>query len=211
MPNKKINMIIADDHILFRDTLITYLGAARPHIKIFAAGSFQELFAILEKQKDSMNYMLVDYAMPGMISREAFLNLARHYKSIPMIIMSGVADHEDIDFIRRIGARGYIPKTMSGKAMMDVLDKILEGKEYFPAAPDNRLFARQQNVQDTYFTSRECDVLDLLSTGVSNEEIGKKLDLKLATVKLHVRNILRKLNFKNRTQAALWAKGGRTK
>lgn len=109
--------------------------------------------------------MLVDYAMPGMISREAFLNLARNYKSIPLIIMSGVADNEDIDFIRRIGVRGYIPKTMFGKAMMEVLDLILEGKEFFPAAPDSRLFARQQNVQDTYFTSRECDVLDLYQRG----------------------------------------------
>lgn len=204
-------MVIADDHILFRDTLITYLGAARPHIKTLAAANFQELFALLKQNKDTINYMLVDYAMPGMISREAFLNLVREYRSIPLIIMSGVAEHEDIGFIRKIGARGYIPKTMSGKAMMETLDLILSGKEFFPAAPDSRLFARQQNVPDTYFTTRECDVLDLLSTGVSNEEIGKKLDLKLATVKLHVKNILRKLNFKNRTQAALWARGGRTK
>ena len=96
----KPHIIIADDHILFRDTLVTYLGAARPLTKIYTAGNFIELFTLLDKYKDKIDLMLVDYAMPNMMSREAFLGLIREYKSIPLVMMSGVAEPQDIEFIK---------------------------------------------------------------------------------------------------------------
>ena len=205
--SKTKTIIIADDHILFRDTLVMYLNAARPHFHMIVVSDFYELFSALDRTQEKIDLMLVDYAMPTMMSREAFLKLSRHYHHVPMAMMSGVADAHDIDFIKQIGACGYIPKTLSAKYVVEIIDDLLLGKPFFNAMPETSLFSKNQVPEQQNLTSRECDVLDLLTTGIPNKDIADELELKTVTVKLHIRNILKKLNLKNRTQAALWARG----
>jgi two-component system nitrate/nitrite response regulator NarL len=204
---KPKTIIIADDHILFRDTLVMYLCAANPHFKIIVAGDFSELFSILHRKSEKIDLMLVDYSMPSMMSRDAFLKLNKDYNHIPIAMMSGVADLQDIEFIRKIGIKGYIPKTLSASKVLEGIDRLLSGESFYNT--NTHLFSlyHDQNNKEN-FTSRECDVLELLATGVPNKEIANELNLKPVTIKLYIRNILRKLNLKNRTQIALWVSGG---
>lgn len=204
---KSKTIIIADDHILFRDTLVMYLCAANPHFKIIVAGDFSELFSILNHKSEKIDLMLVDYSMPSMMSRDAFLKLSREYKHIPIAMMSGVADLQDIEFIKKIGIRGYIPKTLSALNMLEGINNLLAGKSFYDVNTGLFSLHHEQNSRQN-FTSRECDVLELLATGVPNKEIANELNLKPVTIKLYIRNILRKLNLKNRTQIALWVSGG---
>lgn len=206
---KKI--IIADDHLLFRDTLVMYLKVARPHFDVLVASDFYELFSLLKKHHHSIDFILVDYSMPTMMSREAFQKMVIDYPKNSFAMMSGVANQNEIDFVRNIGARGYIPKTLSAHIVIDIIDRLMGGETYFVKETSGQLFSLSSHAHSDHLTARENDIVDLVKTGITNKEIGDELDVKPVTVKLHIRNILRKLNLKNRTQIALWAQENQVK
>ena len=213
-----MTLIIADDHTLFRDTLVTYLKVTKPSLPIICCGDFDELLEILKTKSDVIELMLVDFQMPSMSGRDGFQALVKNFPHIPFAMMSGVADDQDISCIMSLGARGYIPKTMSGQNFVKAIDIILAGEIFKLGINSHTLFPqRVQFERDTDYnlkinsplSPREYDVLKLLEIGLSNREIAKVLHLKPVTVKLHVSGILRKLNLDNRTQAALQARSVR--
>lgn len=213
-----MTILIADDHILFRDTLVTYLSIAKPLQKTVTVNDFHSLFEHIEKSHLKIDFMLIDFSMPDMAGREAFQKLAKHPSNIPYAMMSGVAERDDIEFVMALGARGYLPKTMSGQVLIQAIDKMMAGQIYMPPHDPLSLFAppppsslqvKAQSVAIFQLTPREQDVLNLLEQGLSNNDIATTLNLRPVTVKLHVRGILRKLNLDNRTQAALWSRGTR--
>lgn len=210
-----MSILIADDHTLFRDTLITYLSIAKPLQSIITVGDFDELFHTINAAKHKIDFMLIDFSMPGMAPRDAFRLLGAESNSLPFAMMSGIAEQSDIDYVMSCGARGYVPKTMSGQVLLQAIDKMLAGQIYLPARDTVSLFSPPIVSHDCLsshsslqfpLTPREQDVLLLLEQGMSNNDIASALKLRPVTVKLHVRGILRKLNLDNRTQAALWSR-----
>lgn len=226
-----MKLLLADDHTLFRDALLQYIMRAEPAAKITLAVDFHE---VIEKLKESQDHDLIilDLRMPGMRGMEGFRRIRDEFPDIPVSLMSGVAEPKDVEAALALGAVGYFPKTMSGKGLLKAIQKVLQGERYVPLdestsslMPSYYADPEQNNVSpsagygyvqdaqssvieqhNSNLTPREMDVLEFLSKGVSNKEIANALDLKVVTVKLHVRGICRKLGAKNRTQAALRAR-----
>ena len=101
-----------------------------------------------------------------------------------------------------MGASGFVPKTLGAKSMMSAIRLMLAGEIFVPF--DFMRQADQKTVAN--LTERETQVLDGLCAGKSNKEIARDLDLQEVTIKLHVKTLCRKLDAKNRTQAAMIAK-----
>lgn len=138
----------------------------------------------------------------------------------PMVLFSDRSDAADILDALHSGVKGYIPTTTSPDFALQALTFILNGGEFFPPtallqaghrAPSLPNGARERRAGEAAdearleLTPRQAAVLDQLKAGGSNKQIGRALNMCEATVKVHVRQIMRKLGVSNRTQAALAA------
>lgn len=224
-----MKLLIADDHTLFRDALVQYIERASPGSLIVLAKDFDEARESLAAHGD-LDLVVLDFRMPGMKGFEGLKHVRKNYPHTPVAIMSGVAEQEDIRKALDMGARGYFPKTMSGKALVGAIQEVLAGGTFVPHDPDkkgympayyndagnatvplageNRPAAAPQGKADKALielglTPRERQIVAFLTIGAANKDIAQALNLQVVTVKLHVRSICRKLGVKNRTQAAL--------
>jgi DNA-binding NarL/FixJ family response regulator len=166
--------------------------------------------------------ILLDLRMPGMDGMSGLKKIREHYPDIPVAILSGAAEEEDVRNAMSLGARGYFPKTLSGQVLLSGIHRILDGDNfvamdhntnaympsYFEGEKDDGAVQVIAAPASSRFklTPRETQVLQFLARGESNKEIARALDLQIVTVKLHVRGVCRKLEVQNRTQAALKAR-----
>lgn len=223
-----MKLLLADDHTLFRDALVQYIERSYTNSQVSIAEDFYQAFDIMKESNDQ-DLILLDLRMPGMNGLEGFEKMRNHFPDTPVALMSGVAEAQDVQTAIELGAVGYFPKTLSGKALLKAIELVLAGEVFIPTdhkstklmpsyyddgpkAPKVQ-YGGMQDAQDALdpnekfnLTPREKDVLEHLVTGVSNKEIASHLGLQVVTVKLHVRGICRKLDAKNRTQAALIAR-----
>lgn len=221
-----MKLLLADDHTLFRDALVQYIIRAEPEAGLLVAKDFYEVLDFL-KEKPDQDLVLLDLRMPGMHGMEGVQKMREAYPDVPVALMSGVAEPEDVKAAMDLGVVGYFPKTLSGKALLQAIQLVLTGEPFVPLdhktnaimpsyygdeedLPAVPLKGQSQKIaldipKDFNMTPREKEVLSYLARGCSNKEIAADLGLQIVTVKLHVRGICRKLGAKNRTQAALKA------
>jgi two-component system, NarL family, nitrate/nitrite response regulator NarL len=217
-----MKLLLADDHTLFRDALVQYIERAEPGARVMLARDFPEALKVMNDWPDQ-DLVLLDLQMPGMNGLEGFRTMREAYPETPLALMSGVAEAEDVKAAMDLGAVGYFPKTLSGKALLKAIQLVLAGEKFLPLdqytnAMMPAYYGEKTEKDDPFsdgrgdagkasfnLTPREGDVLEFLIKGASNKEIANALGLQIVTVKLHVRGICRKLGAKNRTQAALIA------
>ena len=209
-----MKLLIADDHTLFRDALVQYIERSTPGVEVFLADDFNGALKIIEQGQD-VDLVILDLRMPGMSGMNGFKVMKEKAPQVKVALMSGVAEERDVKEALSLGAVGYFPKTMSGRALLGAINQVLSGDIFVPQGKQGRImpsyFADKnsgtEKLKSEYmFTPREEQVLGFLVDGASNKEIARALDLQVVTVKLHVRGICRKLDVANRTQAALKAK-----
>lgn len=208
-----MKIIIADDHALFREALAHYIERSESDAVVLLTQDFHGVMESLDHDS-GIDLVMLDLRMPGMNGLQGLQKLRTTYPALPIVLLSGLAQDEDVKQAMDMGARGYFPKTLPGKIMLQGIYKILQGEKFIPMDHNTN------TVMPSYFadggspppmsegvhlTPREKQVLTFLSRGVSNKEIAQALDLQVVTIKLHVRGICRKLGVKNRTQAALKA------
>jgi len=214
-----MKLLIADDHTLFRDALVQYIERSDPSSSVTIAKDFYEALSVLEHDQHQ-DLVLLDLRMPGMDGLNGFEIIKDKFPKNRVALMSGVAESEDVKQALDMGAVGYFPKTLSGKALIQAIQRVVDGEMFIPEGEKTQFMpsyyadsptdnksknAKKLQVKAT-FTPREREVLSYLVEGASNKEIARSLDLQVVTVKLHVRGVCRKLNANNRTQAALMAK-----
>lgn len=219
-----MKLLIADDHTLFRDTLKSYVERRNKDAVIAGARDIDGVMDVL-KADPAQDLIFLDFKMPGMNGLEGLRRVRDAYPHVPVALVSGFAEKEDVMEALRMGAVAYFPKTLSGKALLRAMDLVLAGEKFVPLDfntndimpshyhdPDSNvtLLKRpkgdQKTLQSVGLTPREIEVLAHLSKGLSNKEIASAMGLQVVTVKLHVRGVCRKLEAKNRTQAALRAR-----
>jgi two-component system nitrate/nitrite response regulator NarL len=212
-----MKLLIADDHTLFRDALVQYVERADPAAQVTVAKDFREAYAALKENSDR-DLVLLDLRMPHMNGMEGFRRIREEFPQVKLALMSGVAEEHEVKTAMNLGAAGYFPKTLSGKALLRAIQLVLNGERFIPLDSETNAIMPSyhadaerekiiyQNNQPVTLTPRETQVLAFLARGVSNKEIARELELQVVTVKLHVRGICRKLDAKNRTQAAIRAR-----
>jgi DNA-binding NarL/FixJ family response regulator len=215
-----MKLLLADDHTLFRDALLLYIERAAPDNEVTIACDLNEAMDIMAEET-GFDLVLLDLRMPGMNGLEGMARMQQQYPGTRIAIISGTADRGQVQAALDMGAAAYFPKTLSGKEMIAAIRKVIAGEKFVPTEGSGDLMpsnycgapepasaaipagAVRPDGAPVRFTPRERDVLVHLVHGASNKEIARALDLQVVTVKLHVRGICRKLDAKNRTQAAL--------
>lgn len=199
-----MRILIADDHEMVRDTIAAYLeseGRAAV-VSVPDYGGAMKMLAA----KGPFDLVLLDFNMPGMNGLDGLSDAIGKYPDQSFAVLSGSAPNRIAQDAVALGAIGYLPKAMGAKSLVNAVRFMVAGETFVPAS----VLGDQGEAEDTAFTKqlsqREREVLRGLCQGRTNKEIARELDLQEVTIKLHVRTLCKKLNAKNRTQAAMIAK-----
>ena len=200
-----MKILIADDHALLRDTLVTFLER-EGSIEIATASDLDGALNRIDNQ-GPFDLVILDFSMPGMSGLTGLKKALNHSGEQRVALMSGISTRSVAEEALSIGAAGFIPKTLPAKSFVNAVRFMAMGEQYAPidfmTAEDE---AAAPNPLAEKLSRRELQVLEGLSKGKSNKEIARDLDLQEPTIKLHVKTLYRKIGAGNRTQAALIAK-----
>jgi two-component system nitrate/nitrite response regulator NarL len=208
-----MRVLVADDHPLYREAVRLRVERLLPDCSVVEAGSLDQVLAAIGGPSvlPPFDLILLDIHLSDSdpeVSVEKVIGVA---PDTPVILMSGTANARTIKQAVARGARGFIPKTMQSELFATALSMVLGGGSYLPVeilqeAPivlsEPPPLPRVDKKFEDILTARERQVLSLVATGASNKEIGRELNLAEVTVKLHVRQILRKIGARNRSEAA---------
>ena len=202
MRTTPLRVLLADDHPIYRDAVRVLIGRAFAGAEIVTAGSAEELLAHAADAPFAL--VLIDWHMPGMAGLASICAALEAFAGSPVAIMSGMAPDDEVRGALRAGARAFLPKLMSAEMFAAALQIVLAGGTYVPA--DTALSAAETPATAASplldaLTRREREVLEQLADGATNKHIARALELAEITVKLHVRQILRKLGASNRAEA----------
>jgi len=209
-----MQILVADDHKLVRDGLKPFLQELSPDVEILDAANIDEAVAAVSTAT-TLGLVLLDLMMPGMDGLKGLETLKSKCPSVPVVIVSGFSSREHVVAAVQAGASGFIPKTVSGTAMVNALRLVLSGEKYLPSStffddPANQMMmppaaapAKPVGVPPPFdkLSRREAEILLLLIEGRTNKEIAICLDLQEITIKVHLRNVYRKIGAANRAQA----------
>jgi DNA-binding NarL/FixJ family response regulator len=203
------DILIADDHPLFRDALQRAVLAAVPQARVHSADGVHALLGLIEQFPEA-ELLLLDLHMPGARGYSALAHIRGQYPGLPTIVVSG---HEEAQVARRAlahGASAYIPKSTASEDIVAAIRAVLDGDVWLPhpllggpgeLKPDEAAAAAQVAT----LTPQQFRVMTMIAEGLLNKQIAWELGVSEATVKAHMTAIMRKLGVNNRTQVALIA------
>ncbi len=195
-----MRILLADDHDLVRETIALFLQS-EGIADVVTAKSVDEAVTAADAT-GSFDLVLLDYNMPGMDGLAGLTRMIAANDGRPVALLSGNATPAIANEAIASGAAGFVPKTLGSKSIVSAIRFMAAGEVFVPFG-----FMQQtepKTVAD--LTERETEVLRGLCEGKSNKEIARDLDLQEVTIKLHVKTLCRKLDAKNRTQAAMIAR-----
>jgi DNA-binding NarL/FixJ family response regulator len=208
---KTIRLLLADDHHLFRKGLASLLEKESGFEVVAEAEDGAE--AIRKAQAVKPDLVLMDIHMPGVNGLEATRQITRTVPATRVVILTVSEDDEHLFEAIKCGAHGYLSKKVEPEEFRQLLEGIFRGEAPLSRATAARILkefaARASKTPETRpvddLTEREKEVLQLLAAGLTNKEIGSRLDIAENTVKNHLKSILGKLHLQNRVQAAALA------
>lgn len=211
MTASKIKILLIDDHTLFRSGL-RFLLETQDDFEIIGEAS-DGLEGIKLAESIHPDVVLLDLDMPTMGGREALPQLLCTQPELAVLILTVSENTNDLTECMRIGARGYLLKNINTDFLLNSIRKAVDGDSVLSPEMTTKLVnqLRAPTVPENHdalyetLTPREKETLTWLTKGVSNKEIARALDLTESTVKVHVQNLLRKLNLHSRVQAAVYA------
>lgn len=198
-----MDILIADDHPLFRDALKRAVARVLPEANLVEADSVAGLLEMAAAHPDA-DLLLLDLNMPGAHGFNALVHVRGQYPQLPVVVVSA---REEAATMRRAiayGASGFIPKSASLDVIADALGQVMDGQVWLPADVDvsgpvppeeSDLAARIAEL-----TPQQFRVLMMLGEGLLNKQIAWELGVSEATVKAHMTAVMRKLGANNRTQ-----------
>lgn len=211
-----LKVLIADDERLFRQSLRKLLEGEKDIRVIAEAGDGQE--AVLGAQDKEPDIALLDVRMPKMDGIKAAKLISTLVPKTKILMLSIHDDDEKIISALRAGATGYILKDADQKDFIEIIRHTYLGKThsspYLAHLTLNRTAShdnlseeeRKSQFSEKYsLTEQELKILHLLAEGLSNEEMSRLISLSRETIKMHLKALFRKLQVKNRTEAAVLA------
>lgn len=203
----QIKTLIVDDHFLSRKGISSILSSVSSFEIVGEATNGLE--AVEKARQLELDLILMDIGMPLCNGLEATSMIKAIRPKVKIIILSVSDDVQDFFEAIKLGAQGYLLKNMEPDYWIDYIKNIACGETPISrvvAAKILQEFSMQKpNIVDNRLSEREKEVLQLISDGRSNKEIGEILFLSESTVKNHLRNILDKLHLQNRMQLIAFA------
>lgn len=202
-----IRILLADDHPLFREGVAHSL-TEDPGLEVVAQASSgeQAVELALALRPD---VVLLDISMPGIGGIAAAARIAESLPETRIVMLTVAENADSLMAALKAGAHGYVLKGVSATEFRAITRRVAAGEAYVtPALAAEMLaeFSRPRRTDSfSELTARETGVLELLSNGLTNREIGERLHLAEKTIKHHMTSILQKLQVHTRTEAALKA------
>lgn len=201
----KINVLIVDDHPLMRDALRDAIETEDALQVIGEAINGSQAVQMSADLKPDV--ILMDLFMPVMDGIEATREILRINPDAKVLIITSSGEDKKVSAAVRAGAMGYLLKDASRDQILYGLKQVAQGKRFIPPEIGEKLarilYAEKEEL--ITLTPREQEVLTLVGDGFSNSEIALSLCLSEATVRVHISNMLGKLELKNRSQVVAYA------
>lgn len=212
-PETPISVLLIDDHTLFRSGIRSLLQRYPEFIVVGEAADGVE--GIKRAKQLQPNVVLLDLNMPGISGLETLQLMLQDCPNTAVIMLTVSEDAEDLGVALQNGARGYLIKNIDADYLVRAIRRAASGEAVVAEAMTSKLIAQLQNggqraeapSEMDKLTPREKEILACLARGESNKSIARTLDVAESTVKIHVQNILKKLNLTSRVQAAVFAVG----
>lgn len=201
-------VLIIDDHPLFREALSAAVTRAYPDAKSCEVSTVDAAMSALATDRD-YDIALLDLNIPGVQGFEGLLRLRSLHPRLPVLVVSGLENDQIIDEAMTYGAAGFLPKSLGREVLATALDTIMAGDVYIPdnlsAGDDSSSSEAKGQIIERLLslTPQQLRVLFMLREGLLNKQIAYELDVGATTVKKHVSEILRKLHVHSRTQAVI--------
>lgn len=204
---EQIKIMIVDDHEVVRRGLAMVLNLESDFEVVEQAQNGQEALSKIDAAKPDI--MIVDMKMSGMSGYDIAQHIKQYYPEIKIMMLSGAELDEEVFKTVDLGVDGYILKDVSPDELNRAIRMVAQGQVYIHAEVTRALLTRNRNPKreslEINLTPRESEVLQLLATSATYQEIGKQLSISEETVRSHAKGILAKLEQPNRTMAVVTA------
>jgi len=197
---EKIKIIIADDHTMFLQGIVSLLENEENITILGKAENGKAVFKIMEN--DIPDIILLDISMPEMDGIEVTKIIKQKHPTIKILIVSTHSNIQMIAKLIRMGADGYLLKNAEKQELLHAINTIQKGETYFckeveEKNDDNNSKIKSETFYITELSSREKEILVLIAQEFTGNEIAEKTFISLNTVNTHRRNLISKLNVKN--------------
>lgn len=209
---QKINVLLVDDHTLFRSGIRFLL---QRHADFNIVGEAQDGVDGVKRAKQLQpDVTLLDLHMPGISGLEALQLMLQDRPDAVILMLTVSEDAEDLSAALQAGARGYLIKNIDADYLVRAIRRAANGEAVVAEAMTAKLVQQLKGGNQPKvtppseldkLTPREKEILACLARGESNKVIARTLNVAESTVKIHVQNVLKKLNLSSRVQAAVFA------
>ncbi|MGN7812869.1 response regulator [Flavobacterium sp. 22076] len=196
----QINLLIADDHTMFLQGIISLLEQ-EPNITVIdkAVNGIEALEII---KKGVVDFIILDISMPEMDGIELSKILKKQHSNVKILIVSTHSNVMIVSRLIRIGVNGYLLKNAAKEELLKAINTIASGENYFAEELEEKHLSNSSKIEKqvsnlTELSSREKEILVLIAYEYNTAEIAEKTFISLNTVNTHRRNLLSKLNAKN--------------
>ncbi|MCF4970067.1 response regulator [Nostoc sp. CMAA1605] len=199
LPNQ-IRILIVDDHPVVRQGLAAMIDRESDMAVVGQACNGREAVAVFRQHQPDVT--LMDLRMPEMDGVAAITAICGEFENAQIIVLTTYDGDEDIYRGLKAGAKGYLLKDAEPDELLAAIRMVNAGQKYIPPSVGAKLAERVGVLQ---LSGRELEVIRLMATGKTNQEIASALQISEGTVKYHVNNILSKLGVSDRIQAVITA------
>ena len=194
----KIKLLIADDHTILRDGIVSLLQTEEAFVVTGTASNGYEVMELISKNE--YDVCLLDISMPGLDGIEAAKLIREKKPDIKIIILTTYNDREIISELIHIGVAGYLLKNSDKQELVEAVYKVMKGRHYFSEEVENIILqglSERKSAEVMPLTERELEVVQLLAKEYTNDKIASKLNISFRTVETHRRNIMQKAKAHN--------------
>jgi DNA-binding NarL/FixJ family response regulator len=203
---QQLNVLIADDHPLFRQALAEALSQTNVTINVEQVQTLADTLNRVDQ--GDIDLLLLDLKMPDCVGLMGLIELREKHPETSVAVVTANESPQTMLKVKAAGAIGYLIKSMELESLVNALNHLLAGEAYFSLEGE----VDENEISDDIdamkklgsLTPKQQHVLSLISKGFLNKQIAFELNIKETTVKTHVSEIFRKLGIYNRTQAAIF-------
>lgn len=209
---KTIKIILVDDHQIVRDGIKALLKDEEAVEILAEAQSGEEIIDLLGKITPDM--LIMDISMPGASGIETAKQVSKTYPQVKLLFLSMFLNEDFILGAINAGAKGYLPKNTTKAELIQAINSIMQGKEYFNKEVSDIImqnYVKKAKEKDTakdfkvILTGREIEILKLFADGLTNQEIAELLFISVRTVESHKTHIMQKLGLKSTVEVIKYA------
>ncbi len=191
-------LVVIDDHEALRGGLEALLAQAG-HDVVGAAGNVASAYDLVEHSEPEL--ALVDVRLPDGNGIDLTRDLLLFYPDLRVVLYTGETEPALVTAALDAGARGYVLKAGSMDELLSAINQVAEGGSYVDPRLDRILLSPRATSHVPQLSPREREIMHLMAEGLTAEQIGNQITVSVETVRTHVRNVIRKLQARNRVHA----------